>query len=185
MKQLAFWGALGTFAVIIQLAVTYWFLAPYIDDYWYRIFWAEGLMGITASGTGWLALTPYYAWPILATYGGALVVVGSVIAVAVGRSIVLWERQATSEREAAAAAQVQEAQRILAEAKKIKQVAEDEVQAARGLASRHKQEAAAQVEEAEFRLQRSVNTNIGLRRQIQELKKRLHGRGEDGTIGHC
>ena len=38
---------------------------------------------------------------------------------------------------------------------------------------------------AEFRLERSVKTNIGLHRQVQKLKKRLDELGEQATMGHC
>lgn len=183
MKRLAFWGAVCIGAVVVQMAVTFWFLVPHIDDRAYVIRWWSG--DVIVDATGWYALMPYHAWPILVTYLGALVMVGSVIALAIARLIVLRERKAIAEREAAAAAQVQEAERILTQAREIERAAEDQVQAAVIQASRHKQEAAAQVEEAEFRLQRSVNTNIGLRRQIQELKKRVNEQGEQGTMDSC
>ena len=181
MQRLAKWAAVCISVVGVQLYFTHKFLAPYLRANWYGIYWSNA----TDSASGWPTMAPRYAWPALVTYGGALVVVASVIAVAVGRTIVLRERMVVARREAAAAAQAQEAERILTQAREIERAAENQVQAAMIQASRHKQEAAAQVEEAEFRLQRSVNTNIGLRRQIQELKKRVNEQGDQGTMGSC
>ena len=184
MKRLAAWAAVCIGALIVQLSVTYWFLTPHIDANQYNVIWIEHAR-TAATGTGWLALTPYYAWPILVTYGSALLAPGIVIAVAVRRSIVLRERQAIAEREAAADAQVQTTQRMMAEAQRIRRASQNEVQAAMEQMARREQEADAQVEAAEFRLNRSVKTNIGLRRQIQKLRDRLNGQDKQATMGHC
>ena len=167
MKRLAAWAGVCIGAVVVQMGVTFRFLVPRIDDFAYLIRWSSDVKVVT----GWQALTPYYAWPILVTYSGALLVLGSVIAVAVGRSTVQRERQAIAEHEAAAAAQVQEARHALAEARGIQQAAQDEARAAMEEVARREKEANEQVEQAEFRLKRSVDTNIGLHRQIQRLKK--------------
>lgn len=181
MKRLAFWGAVCIGAVIVQMAVTFRRLVPHIDDFAYVIRWSSDL----ASGTGWHALTPYYAWPILVTYGGALVALALPVGVAVWRYMMQQERQAIAKREAAAAAQVQEAERILAEAKEIRQAAQDEVQSAMEQVARREQEVAAQVEGVEAKLQRSVNTNIGRQRTIQKLRERVTELEEQVTMGHC
>ena len=174
MKRLAFWGVVCIVAVIVQMFVTHRLIAPHIDNYLYRITWSEGLLaGDLDTGTGWRALTPHYAWPILVTYGGLLVVAGTAIALAIGRSIVRQERQVIAGREAAVAAQVQESRRTLAEAEEIRQAAQDKVQAAMEQASRREQEAAAQVKEANDRLQGSVNTNIGRQKTIRDLRARV------------
>ena len=179
MKELARWGAVCICAVAFQLGVTLWFLVPYLDDHWYGIFWA------TDSGRKWRGLTPYYAWPILVTYGGALVVLASVVGVAVGRAVMLQERQAIATREAAVGLQeakvridTAKAKRTMAEAGRIKQAAREEMAECR-------QETAAQIEHAEFRLKRSVDTNIGRQKLIQKLRRRVTELEEGGTMGHC
>ena len=181
MKRLAFWGAVCIVAVTLQLAVTFRRLVPHIDDFAYVIRWSSDVH----VATGWHALTPYYAWPILVTYGGALIVLALPIGMAVWRYMMQQERQDIAGREAAAAARVQEAERILVEAKEIKQAAQDEVQTAMDQVARREQEAAAQVEDAEAKLRRSVSTNIGRQKTIQKLRERVTELEERVTMGHC
>ena len=175
MKRLAFWGAVCIGGIVLQLAFTYRFFGRYIDSRAssYGMYWAEGLGRITDTSGGWQALTPYYAWPVLVTYGGALVVLGSVVAVAVARSIALRERQLIAGREAAVDLQEAQVRIDAAEVERIRKVAQDQVQAAMDQVARCKQEAAAQIKEANDRMQRSVNTNMGRQRTIQKLRKRV------------
>jgi len=165
VKRLAVWAAWCIGAVILQVSVTLWFL---IGNDWYTVHW-----NVTDGASGWRALMPYYAWPILATYGGALIVVAGVI-VAAGRSaIILRERKAIDIREAAVG--LQEAHVRIASAKAERTMAEAEgiKQACREQMARCRQEAAAQIEDANARLQRSVDTNIGRQRTIQRLRERV------------
>lgn len=179
MKELARWGVVCICAVAFQLGVTLWFLVPYLDDHWYGIFWA------TDSGSKWRGLTPYYAWPILVTYGGALVMLASVVGVAVGRAVMLQERQAIATREAAVGLQEAKVRIDTAKAKRTMAEAEGIKQTAREAIAKCRQEAAAKIEHAEFRLQRSVGTNIGLHRQVQKLRKRVTELEGEDTMGHC
>ena len=173
MKRLAAWAGACIGAVIVQVFVTYQFLAPYTDNYLYRITWSDSLLGKELdTGIGWRTLTPHYAWPILAIYGGALVVLGTVIVVAIGRSIILKERQAIAAREAAASLQEEQARIAMEESERIRRAARNQIQSAKERIEEREHEADTRVEEAEARLEGSVGTNIGRQKTIQKLRER-------------
>ena len=169
MRRLAFWGVVCIVAVALQMGLTFRRLVPHLDDSAYVIRWSSDMDG----ATGWHALMPYHAWPVLVTYGGALVALAIPIGVAVWRYMMQQERKDIAKREAAAAALEQEARRTLAEAEEIRRAAQDEVRAAMEQTARREEEAAAQVKEANERLQGSVNTNIGRQKTIQKLRERV------------
>ena len=125
------------------------------------------------------------AWSVLQTYGPPAIVLACAAWWLVMRGRLTNEHQAIAQREAAADLQEAEVRITMAEAERIQKAAQNQVQAAKDEATRREQEAEKRVKEAEFRLQRSVATNIGLRRQIQNLKKRLNGTEEQATMGHC
>ena len=83
------------------------------------------------------------------------------------------EQQVLAVREEAAL----EARHVMAAARRIEEAAhegaQDEVLAALDQVAKREQEAAVQIEKAEFRLQRSVDTNIGRQKTIQKLRKRV------------
>jgi len=168
------WTAGCILVVAFQLFFTYKLLAPHIDNHQYAVTWSEGLLDTNLdSGGGWLAMTPYYAWPILATYGGALAVVAILIGVAVWHYMMQRERQAIATREAAVALQEEQVLIDTAKAKRTMAEAEGIKQACREQMAKCRQEAAAQIEDANARLQRSVDTNIGRQRTIQRLRERV------------
>ena len=182
MKRPAVWSGVSIVAVaLLQMGVTFWFLVPHIDDRAYVIHWS----GELGDATGWHALMPYHAWPILATYAGALVALAIPIGVAVCRYRMQQERQAIAKREAAADDQEEQVRIALAESDRIQKAARNQVQEAREEVARCKQEAAEQVKEANDRLQGSVNTNIGRQKTIQNLRERVKKLEEEGTMGHC
>lgn len=186
MKRLAFWGAVCIFAVVVQIAVTHRLIAPHIDNYLYRITWTENLLARDMdTGTGWRALTPHYAWPILVTYGGALVALAITIALIAWYYKMQSERQAIARREAAVGLQEEQVRIVMAEAERIRKAAENREQEAREEVARCKQEAAAQIKEANDRLQGSVSTNIGRQRTIQKLRERVTELEEQVKIGSC
>ena len=100
------------------------------------------------------------------------------------------ERQVLAKREAAA----QEARCVKAAVRRIEQAPPDQL-------AKREQEAAAQIETAETRLQGSVSINIGRHKTIQKLRNRASGLEEDNrelrkrmggledveeaTMGHC
>ena len=89
------------------------------------------------------------------------------------------ERQRIAKREAAAEARLRQGEGRKQEAQAaLEQVTQRE-------ADGRIEAAEAQAAAAEFRLERSVKTNIGLHRQVQKLKKRLDELGEQATMGHC
>ena len=154
-------------ALVGYLLLAYWLLTPYIEPY--AAYWRGETSPIP---NGWAALTPYYAWPVLVAYGGALVLAVICIAVQAGRLTVRRQRRDADKRHDDA---MQEARRRTEDAKQIRQQGEamqQEARAAMEEVARREKEADEQVEKAEFRLGRSVDTNIGLHRQIQKLKKR-------------
>ena len=169
MKELARWASVCICAVASQLGFTLWFLVPYISDHWYSIHWEDR----DSSDFGWRSLTPYYAWPILVTYGGALLVLCSAIGVAVGRTITLQERKAIDIRETGVGLQEERIRIDTAKARHAMTDAEGVKQAAREEMARFKQEATAQIEDADARLMGSVGTNMGRQRMIQKLRKRV------------
>lgn len=185
MKRLGQWAAACILFVGLQLFFTYKLLIPDIDRYGYRVTWSEGIGSPLDTGMQWRALTPHYAWPILATYGGALLIVGITVAVAIGRSIILRERQAIAQREAAVGLQEEQVRIATAETKRIRTAAQNQVHAAREEMKRCRQEAAVQIDEANTRLQGSVDTNMGRQKQIQKLKARVTELEQQVTMGHC
>ena len=185
MKRFGQWAAACILFVGLQLFFTYKLLIPNIDSYGYRVTWSEGIGSPLDTGMQWRALTPHYAWPILATYGGALLVVGITVAVAVGRSMILRERQAIAQREAAVALQEEELRIATAETQRIRRAADNQVQAAREEMKKCRQEAAAEIAEANTRMQGSVDTNMGRQKQIQKLRARVKELEQQVTMGHC
>ena len=125
------------------------------------------------------------AWSVLETYGPPAIVLACAAWWLVMRGRLTNEHQAITQREAAADLQEAGVRITMAEAERIQKAARNQVQAAKDEAARREQEADRRVKTAEFRLQRSVATNIGLRRQIQNLKNRLNGTEEQATMGHC
>ena len=184
MKRLAKWAAACTLFVGLQLFFTYKLLAPHIGGLRYSAAWHSG-RDIPDTGFAWQALTPYYAWPILVIYSGALIVLGVTVAVAAGCSIVQREREAIAQREAAVGLQEEQVRIATAETERIRAAAQNQVQEAREEMKRCRQEAAVQIEEANTRLQGSVGTNMGRQRQIQSLKARVKELEEQVTMGHC
>ena len=83
------------------------------------------------------------------------------------------EQQVLAVREEAAL----EARHVMAAARRIEEAAheaaQDEVLSALDQVAKREQEAAVQIEKAEFRLQRSVDTNIGRQKTIQKLRTRV------------
>ena len=169
MKRLATWAAVCISVVAVQLYFTHKFLAPYLRANWYGIYWSNA----TDSAFGWPTMSPRYAWPILVTYGGALVVLAITTALIASYYKMQRERRAIASREAAVGLQEEQVRIDATKAESIRKDAEDRVQAAREEVARCKQEAAAQIKEANERLQGSVNTNIGRQRTIQKLRKRV------------
>ena len=191
MKRLAKWAAACTLFVGLQVFITYKLLAPHIGGLRYSAAW-HSRRDMPDAGYAWQALTPYYAWPILAIYSGALIVLAVTVAVAVRRSIVQREREAIAQREAAVALQEEQVRIATAETERIRTAARNQVHAATEEMKRCRQEAAVQIEEANTRLQGSVGTNMGRQRQIQNLRaqvKELEERVKElvgqATIGHC
>jgi len=186
VKRLAFWGAVCLFAVVVQMAVTHRLIAPHIDNYLYRITWTENLLARDMdTGTGWRALTPHYAWPILVTYGGALVALAIAVGLTVWYYKMQWERRAIASREAAVGLQEAQVRIEAAEAERIRKAAQKQMQEAREEVARCREEAAAQIKEANDRLRGSVNTNIGRQRTIQKLRERVTELEEQVKIGSC
>ena len=145
--------------------------------------WTDFRGGMTAYGRA--AVVVGLLLGIIFGVAGGWLVGRRLAQVAVKRAKAETERQALTEREAAAETQMQEARHTMAEAERISQAAQDEVQAAMEQVARREQEAAAQVEAAEFRLNRSVDTNIGRQKLIQKLRKQVNELKEQATMGHC
>ena len=192
MKRLVRWAAACILFVGLQLFFTYKLLAPHIGGLKYSIAWHDRSTIYSDNGFEWRALTPYYAWPVLVIYSGALIVFGVTASVAVGRSIVRREREAIAQREAAVALQEEELRIAMAETERIRTASQNQVHAAREEMKRCRQEAAAEIAEANTRLQGSVNTNMGRQEQIQklrarvkELEERVKELGGQVTMGHC
>ena len=174
MKRLMQWAAGCILAVSLQLFFTYELITPHIDNRQYAVTWSEGLLDRNLNiGGGWLAMTPYYAWPILVTYGGALIVAAGVVGAAVWYYMVQRERKAINIREAAVGLQEAHVRITSAKAERTMEEAEGIKQASRKEMTRCKQEAAARIEDAEVRLEGSVGTNMGRQKTIQKLRKRV------------
>ena len=111
-------------ALVGYLLLAYWLLTPYIEPY--AAYWRGETSPIP---NGWAALTPYYAWPVLVAYGGALVLAVICIAVQAGRLTVRRQRRDADKRHDDA---MQEARRRTEDAKQIRQQGEAMQQEARG-----------------------------------------------------
>ncbi len=113
------------------------------------------------------------AWSALSAYGTPVIILACGAWWLVMRGRLEKENQAIVGREAAAGLQEEQARidtakarHTMAEAERIKQAAREEVTTCR-------QEAAAQIEDADARRKRSVDTNIGRQRKIQILRERV------------
>ena len=113
------------------------------------------------------------AWSALSAYGTPVILLACAVWWLVMRRRLEKAHQDIASREAAV--DLQEAQfRIdMAESERARKAACKREQAAREEAARHKQEAAAQVENATARMQGSVDTNIGRQRLIQKLREQV------------
>ncbi len=130
---------------------------------------------------GWEALHPAWAWPILVIYGAPLLVLVGILGWVVGRMSMAEAYRQIAKREAAAAEREQEARRIRQEGEAM----QAQARTAMAEVARDKQEAAARIAEAEFRLERSVGTNMGRQEQIQKLRERVKELEQQATMGHC
>ena len=129
---------------------------------------------------GWEVLLPWAAGPVLAAYGAPVLALACALGWVVAKTRMAEERQRIAKREAAAEARLRDGETRKQEAQAaLEQVTQRERQADGRIAAAEAQAAA-----AEFRLERSVKTNIGLHRQVQKLKKRLDELGEQATMGH-
>lgn len=159
--------------VLLAVAVGgYIWLTPHVEPHF-----VLRLGDVERRAHGWEVLKPWAAWPVLAAYGAPVIVLACALGWVIAKIRMTEEHQAIAEREAAAGARMQEARRIQDEGEGITRQA----QAALEQVAEREREAEARIEAAEFRLKRSVETNIGLRRQLQKLK----AKGESATMGHC
>lgn len=147
----------------------YVWLSPHVEPH--RVYRAGDF---ERTARGWEVLQGWAAWPVLAAYGAPVLALACIVGWLMTQSLMAEQHQALARRQAATDARMQEAERIKVEGEAMKQ----DGQTALAQAAKREQEAAAQIEAAEFRLQRSVETNIGLRRQVQALRKRLNEQGE-------
>ena len=113
------------------------------------------------------------AWSALSAYGTPVIILACAVWWLVMRGRLEKAHQAIASREAAVGLQEEQARidtakarHTMAEAERIKQAAREEVTTCR-------QEAAAQIEDADARRKRSVDTNIGRQRKIQMLRERV------------
>ena len=140
-------------SILLALAVTIAWQSGYADELW-------------------------AAWSVLSAYGAPVIVLACAVWWLVMQGRLEKERQAIAGREAAVDLREEQVRIAMAESERIRKAARNEVQAAMEQVARREQEAAAKVEAAEFRMQRSVNTNIGLHQQVKKLRERLNGQGE-------
>jgi len=113
------------------------------------------------------------AWSALSAYGTPVIILACIVWWLVMRGRLDKEHQAIAAREAAADLQEMQARIDVAESDRIRKAACNREQAAREEMAGVKQEAAAQIEDADARRQRSVNTNMGRQRMIQKLRERV------------
>lgn len=130
---------------------------------------------------GWEALRPEWAWPILVVYGAPLLVLVGILGWAVARMSMAEAYQQIARREAAAAEREREARRVRQEGEAM----QAQARTAMAEVARREQGATAQIAEAEFRLERSVGTNMGRQEQIQKLRARVKELEQQVTMGHC
>ena len=154
----------------------YFWLGPDVEPYCAHIFGDARSMVC-----GWEALSPGWAWPILVIYGAPLLALAGILGWAVGQMSMAEVHQRIARREAAAAEREQEARRVRQEGEAM----QEQARRAMAEATRDKQEAAARIAEAEFRLKRSVGTNMGRQEQIQKLRARVTELEQQVTMGHC
>ena len=119
---------------------------------------------------GWEVLRPWAAWPVLAAYGVPMLALAGAVGWGVARLHMAEEHQAIAKRETAALACVQAGEAI-----------QQQARTALEQAAQREQAADERIAATEFRLKRSVDINIGLRRQLQKLK----AQAKQGTMGHC
>ena len=151
----------AAFVLLVMGVAGYFLLSPYVEPHL-----VLRLGDFDRRAQGWEVLRPWAAWPVLAAYGAPVLALAFILGRLVAQTRTADDRQALAKHQAAADARMQEAEDVRREGEAAKQ----EARAALENAARREQEADARIEAAEFRLQRSVETNIGLRRQIQKLK---------------
>ena len=130
---------------------------------------------------GWEVLLPWAAGPVLVAYFVPVIVFAGALGWMVAKSRMAEAHQALAKHEAAAEARLREGETR----KQGAQAALEQVTQREREADGRIEAAEAQAAASKFRLERSVNTNIGLHRQVQKLKKRLDELGEQGKMGHC
>ena len=171
-------------AVVLLLAVAvggYFYLTPHVERHHHTVVAPNLDFERIRSVQGWGVLRPWAAWPVLVAYFVPVIVFAGALGWMVAKSRMAEEHQALAKHEAAAEARLrqgearkQEAQAALEQVTQREREADGRIEAAE-----------AQAAAAEFRLERSVKTNIGLHRQVQKLKKPLDELGEQATMGHC
>ncbi len=181
MKRLA-WIAVLVLAVE---AGAYFWLTPHVEPY--RTYRSEDLDHTTR---GWEVLSPWAAWPVLVGYSApllALIVAGGWV---VAKVRMAEEHRVLAGREAAADAQIQQAGRMVEEAKQSKQrdqalvaeVKRGDVQLSRRAAKEKTQRIRA-VGELRRRRQREDSLRCQLadaHREIEGLRKALPKQGKTG-----
>jgi len=110
------------------------------------------------------------AWSALSAYGTPVIILACAVWWLVMRRRLEKAHQAIADREAAVRLQAKQVEIDMKESKRIRQAAQDREKAVREEAARHKQESAAEVEDAKARMQGSVDTNIGRQKLIQRLR---------------
>jgi len=110
------------------------------------------------------------AWSALSAYGTPVIILACAVWWLVMRRRLEKAHQAIADREAAVRLQEKQVEIDMKESKRIRQAAQDREKAVREEAARHKQESAAEVEDAKARMQGSVDTNIGRQKLIQRLR---------------
>ena len=116
---------------------------------------------------GWEVLLPWAARPVLVAYFVPVIVFAGALGWMVAKSRMAEEHQTLAKHEAAAEARLREGEARKQEA----QAALEQVTQRDREADGRIEAAEAQAATAEFRLERSVDTNIGLHRQIRKLKE--------------
>jgi len=132
-------------SIMLALAVTIAWQSGYADEIW-------------------------AAWSALSAYGTPVIILACAVWWLVMRRRLEKAHQAIADREAAVRLQEKQVEIDMKESKRIRQAAQDREKAVREEAARHKQESAAEVEDAKARMQGSVDTNIGRQKLIQRLR---------------
>ncbi|MDE0207563.1 MAG: hypothetical protein OXP66_16240 [Candidatus Tectomicrobia bacterium] len=131
------------------------------------------VLAITIAWQSGYADEIWAAWSALSAYGTPVIILGCAVWWLVMRRRLEKAHQAIAGREAAVGLQEEQVRIDMTESKRIRQAAQDREKAVREEAARHKQESAAQVEDAKARLGGSVGTNIGRQKLIQRLRERV------------